>query len=250
MLARLAPLRGISKVKLLTTVALTGLMMLGAAGAVSAADLVVPAAAATPESDAYDWTGAYIGANFQYSFGHTTASYVDQTIPLLTGVDLSMDPNGFGGGATLGFNQQLSGGIVIGIEGDVDYNNITATIDDEAAVRNARPGNTITGTTDWTGTVRGRVGVAVGSILPYLTAGLAVANTHVSATDGNLSDSAVLTGWTAGGGIEVALADNWSAKGEVLYTDLGTHTYFADQPYASTSHPTSTTVRFGINYKF
>lgn len=33
--------------------------------------------------------------------------------------------------------------------------------------------------------------------------------------------SATKTGWTAGGGIEGALAGNWSAKVEYLYVDLG-----------------------------
>jgi len=37
-----------------------------------------------------------------------------------------------------------------------------------------------------------------------------------------LSDSVTRVGWTVGAGVETAFANNWSAKLEYLYVDLGT----------------------------
>jgi outer membrane immunogenic protein len=74
------------------------------------------------------------------------------------------------------------------------------------------------------------------------------------------STSVTKAGWAAGGGIEYAMTNNWSAKLEGLYFDLGhattvgeevpltfppfgfTHTKEFDLQYAL--------VRLGINYKF
>jgi outer membrane immunogenic protein len=61
-------------------------------------------------------------------------------------------------------------------------------------------------------------------------------------------------GWTAGGGIEVMLAGNLSAKVEYLYMDFGTH----DGSWTLTGLPTitdstrlqSNIVRGGVNYRF
>lgn len=156
-----------------------------------AADLGVKPAAVMPESDALSWSGGYIGANVGYGWGHSGSSYDNQVGPFV-GVNPDTDPAGVLGGVTLGANQEIGNNLVIGVEGDIDYANLTDTIDDQAALNNSRPGQTITATTDWTGTLRGRVGVAVDKILPYLTAGLAVAHSTVSATDGPLSDSATL----------------------------------------------------------
>jgi outer membrane immunogenic protein len=60
-------------------------------------------------------------------------------------------------------------------------------------------------------------------------------------------------GWTAGGGIEVGFADNWSAKIEYNYLDFGTdrYTFIAPGATATTSADTHVhMVKGGINYRF
>ncbi len=60
-------------------------------------------------------------------------------------------------------------------------------------------------------------------------------------------------GWTVGGGIEAAVAGNWTAKAEYLYVDLGSiSSTFNDGTNTIT---TSSTVRdhifrAGVNYHF
>ena len=68
-------------------------------------------------------------------------------------------------------------------------------------------------------------------------------------------------GWTAGLGAEYAISNNFTVKGEWLYTDLGDASYhYTGQkqgplsgPYYSDKTPsdiTMHTVRLGVNYKF
>jgi outer membrane immunogenic protein len=76
--------------------------------------------------------------------------------------------------------------------------------------------------------------------------------TAAAAVGTSTSDRA---GWTVGAGIEGALGNNWSAKLEYLYVDLGTiNTAFAGvgafAPLTVSSHVTDNIVRAGVNYKF
>ena len=73
---------------------------------------------------------------------------------------------------------------------------------------------------NWLGTVRGRVGYAWDRVMPYVTGGLAVGDIEANqAGFAGVHDTNV--GWTAGGGVEAALAGNWTAKLEYLHVDLG-----------------------------
>jgi outer membrane immunogenic protein len=72
------------------------------------------------------------------------------------------------------------------------------------------------------GTLRGRVGYAFDRFLPYFTGGL-----YWSQTDMTLNESGFLirrqsdsSGWVVGGGLEVALTNHWSIKGEYLHAQL------------------------------
>jgi outer membrane immunogenic protein len=83
-------------------------------------------------------------------------------------------------------------------------------------------------------------------------------DTEASAVAGPASASISLNetrnGWTAGGGIEVALAAGWSAKLEYLYLDFGrssTTLTFAGLPaITDDAHFTMNVVRAGLNYRF
>ena len=194
-----------------------------------------------------DWTGFYIGLNAGYNFGHSDASY---TAPELSAFSIDSNPSGWSGGLQLGANYQLKNRLVFGIEAEASLVDASDTIYDSMSDAHRHPNNTIKTSSDYAGTVRARLGYAAGRFLPYLTAGVAGANAKVSATDGPLSESAFLVGWTVGGGIEYALNKNWSVRAEYLHVDLGQHTWFAGEFWQSSSTSTSETIRFGVNYKF
>ena len=72
---------------------------------------------------------------------------------------------------------------------------------------------------NWLATARGRAGYAADRVLLYLTAGGAFAN--VQTNFNGVTTTHTQSGWTAGGGIEWAFTDNWTAKVEYLYVNLG-----------------------------
>jgi outer membrane immunogenic protein len=133
---------------------------------------------------------------------------------------------------------------------------------------------------DWTGSLRGRIGFTNDRLLVFLTGGLALGNIEVglaqtSATATTVqvfrtagptlisttntvgtgpslaaSRSQIRAGWTAGGGLEWALDQNWFLRGEYLYADYGrVSVSLADGSSASARIETHT-ARVAVSYRF
>ncbi len=210
-----------------------GLIALGVASA-SAADMqrraVMPAKGPAYIVPLYNWTGPYVGISGGGGWGRS-----DFSAPLSSG---AFNTTGGLVGGTLGYNYQI-GQTVLGLEGDMSWSNIrgSATCGGlSCGVRN-----------DWLGTARGRLGYAVDRFLPYVTGGAAFGDIKTSVA--GLSDSTTTrTGWTAGGGVEAAIAGPWSAKLEYLYVDLGRGGSIGAP--ASDASFKNNIVRAGLNYRF
>ena len=217
-----------------------GILLTSISGAAYAADLPAPSAgpytkAPAIVSPATNWSGFYIGAMGGYGSENTSDQFAIK--------------GGFGGG-TVGYNWQF-GQFVAGIEGDgafADINN---------SVTQVFPGVgslTASAKVDALATIRGRFGVAFDQVLLYGTAGLALADTKISASGLglNLSDSQTMTGWTAGAGIEWMFMPRWSVKAEYLYRSFGSQTFFASQVPGGISTGTLNinSGQVGINYHF
>lgn len=166
----------------------------------------------------YNWSGAYLGLNLGYLWD--------------TVGNLRTSPRGIAGGAQAGYNWQ-SGQLVFGGEADLQG---SAAEDTFAPYKFANP---------WFGTVRGRIGYAFDNVLLYATAGLAYGGGKLEIP--GLSESRTHFGWTGGGGIEVGLTPNWSAKAEYLFIGLGDRTYVLSGTSAGIE---SHLARFGVNYRF
>ena len=187
----------------------------------SAADLSrnsTPYMTAPTNYGPYRWTGPYVGANLGYEWGTVT--------------HLPGNPSGFAGGVQGGYNWQ-NGQFVYGVETDLQLSGA----DDTFAP--FKFSNT------WFGTARGRGGIAFSNVLLYLTAGLAYGGGKLET--GGLSETQTHFGWTGGGGIEVGLTPNWSAKAEYLWLDLGERTYNLSR---TNSGIEASVLRFGANYRF
>jgi outer membrane immunogenic protein len=89
---------------------------------------------------------------------------------------------------------------------------------------------------DVQGSVRSRIGIAFDRFLIYGTGGVAFTgfNTTITDTTGfftgvqgtNTTFSNTRAGWTAGGGIEYAITDNWWVRAEYRYSNFGHTTDF------------------------
>jgi outer membrane immunogenic protein len=208
-----------------------GLIALGVASA-TAADIprreAMPAKAPVYISQAYNWTGAYVGLYGGGGWGHSNTS-----APFAGSSNLS---GGVAGG-TLGYNYQV-GLAVFGVEGDLGWSNIQGS-----AICGA--GFSCSTRNDWLGTVRGRLGYAVDRFMPYVTGGAAFGDIKTSVA--GVGDArSTKAGWTLGGGIEAAIAGPWTAKVEYLYVDLGR----GGSILGSDANFHTNIVRAGLNYRF
>ncbi len=185
----------------------------------------------------YLWTGLYTGLTAGYGWG--TGRLVNPF-----GDSGNFDTDGFIGGGTLGYNFQ-SGQIVWGLEADISYLDVSGT---STLPPDCVPG-ACTSSLDWLGTVRARVGLDLNGWMPYITGGFAFGDAS-SAVVGQTSASDTLTGWTAGGGLEVKMDRNWSFKAEYLFVDLGHITLPNAGTPIQSNFDELHIVRAGINYKF
>ncbi len=231
---------------LLTTAAVLALSVTAA----TAADLPVRGPAVAPAPifvQQFSWTGFYVGLNAGAAFKGNNrcddfrAVNPDGTtatgFPTACGVGRNDDDAKFTGGAQIGYNWQF-GSLVAGVEADINYLNAgrnsaytytstgpSAPFQGTYTVNNGRDhGN-------YFGTVRGRLGFAFDRALIYATGGLAYgangrgasatytgANGTATYDAGRSSDR---LGYAIGAGIEYAVSNNWTVKGEYLYADLG-----------------------------
>jgi outer membrane immunogenic protein len=243
---------------------ITGILavVIGLGGSALAADLPpspprVPAAYVPAVLPVYNWTGFYVGINGGWGWGN--AKFTANPVAAFPGTTGSRSDNGGVVGGTLGANFQ-AGAFVFGFEGDWDYSAIntgtTASICTFSG--NCQTGN------NWLATARGRAGWAVDRVLLYATAGGAFAN--VQTNFNGTTTSHTQSGWTAGAGLEWAFADNWTAKVEYLYVNLGngsvncatTNCLLASGPGGGVLGPpipvsvtlTENLIRAGVNFKF
>jgi outer membrane immunogenic protein len=187
-------------------------------------------------SAAYDWSGFYAGVSAGYSWGDASLSNGG---PGLAAVDLN--PAGLSGGVQAGVNFDM-GGLVVGAETDINLSGIKDSYNAAAGV--------FTSKLDYYGSFRGRVGAAFENVLPYLTAGLAYGGNTTTANrgGGTLTESKLHVGFQLGAGVEMAVTDAISVKGEYLYTGLRGQTY--ELSPSLNNDVSFHTVRVGVNYKF
>jgi outer membrane immunogenic protein len=202
-------------------------------GAASAADLSRPPPTKAPAfvPPYYNWTGFYAGINGGAGWGTSDWSPLPGSFKTSGGLV----------GGTLGYNWQF-GQWVWGLEGDADWSDIKGSV--------IGPGCGFGGCTtknDFLATVRGRLGFAADRWMPYATGGLAIGNIKTSSPALTGTDQ-TNAGWTVGGGIEFALASNWTAKVEYLYVDLGNVNCGCGVP--RTVSFTANVVRGGFNFRF
>lgn len=213
--------------KLFTIRALAALGMTMAATQAMAADTideipVPPEAVSVPALPVDMWAGAYGGVYGQWADGKFDTSVGD------------IDADGFGGGAFVGFNQQI-GTFVYGVEGDLGYNGTDGTLGGFAAE------------TGVNGSLRARLGIALDPVLLYGTAGIAATDAEVAAPTG--TDSNTHIGWTAGVGADALVTENVFGRLEYRYTDFSGETYNLGGTQVSSGFDEHS-VRAGIGLKF
>jgi outer membrane immunogenic protein len=231
----------------------TALWLLALDGAALAADMPSPQPA--PVQALPTWTGFYAGLNAGGAFGSSRNAF---SIAGFAPPSFDTSLQGALGGAEAGYNWQ-TGPLVLGLEANLEA----------SALRGSRTAPCLpplcgslaasyTQKLSWFGTLRPRIGYAVGNFILYATAGAALGqlDTNATAALGPFfavdNRSQTRTGWTLGGGVEVELAPRWTAKIEYLHLDLGdrTTTFLLSPPISNTSRLDANVITTGVNYRF
>lgn len=212
--------------------------LVAVSGAAQAADMYRKAPPATPiESPVsiYNWSGFYAGANLGAEFLRDTGTNA--------GLRRKMNSASAFGGVQAGYNFQ-NGPWVYGVEADIGYGHPSKT--------KTFGVNTMKIEQGVSGTVRARAGYAIDRALIYGTGGLAVANFDTTVSNGVVSQKADKTraGWVVGGGVEYAVTNQISVKGEYLYENFGKMDKTFASVGATRNDLSDHLVRVGVNYKF
>ncbi len=212
--------------------------LVAVSGAAQAADMYRKAPPATPiESPVsiYNWSGFYAGANLGAEFLRDTGTNA--------GLRRKMNSASAFGGVQAGYNFQ-NGPWVYGVEADIGYGHPSKTKTFGANTMKIEQGVS--------GTVRARAGYAIDRALIYGTGGLAVANFDTTVSNGVVSQKADKTraGWVVGGGVEYAVTNQISVKGEYLYENFGKMDKTFASVGATRNDLSDHLVRVGVNYKF
>jgi outer membrane immunogenic protein len=194
--------------------------------------------------------------------------------------------NGANGGGQFGYNWQFAPTWLLGFEADLQANqkkgssqfSDSFSLSDHADNQTILSGTTVTNQEagiSWFGTVRGRLGYVWDNVMLYGTGGLAYGRVGLSGTSASTINSVTIgvansasttsaatsyaasftnVGWTAGAGVEGAIAGNWTWKAEYLHLDLGSISVTGRAPtgvaFTAKGSFTDDIVRVGVNYRF
>ncbi|MGB8315971.1 MAG: outer membrane protein [Aestuariivirga sp.] len=216
------------------------------APSVLAADMDVPPPMGDLRPATYDWSGPYIGA---FVGGITETGDYFANCGACSAPDGEMNGFGWNGGLLAGWSYQIDN-FVLGVEGDWAFGGEVAENNEPSQLNHLDFDNVAT--------LRARTGLSFDNTLIYITGGAAFVDTTFSTDDlggASASDSAWLTGWVIGGGMEHAFTDRLSGRIEYMYIDLPDHTYElsnsvplavdVDQNYSGIH-----TIRAGLAYNF
>jgi outer membrane immunogenic protein len=253
---------------------IAGLLLVGAlsapAGAARAADLPSTTRAPVfepPPPAEFSWTGFYLGIHagggvdhFAFPFGILVpgGGFFQGT----SGITAS----GPIGGLQAGFNYELPlFHIVAGIEIDNSASGIRGQTTANGTLVSGAPATAIFGSKfEDFGTARLRLGYAWGRLMPYLTAGFTYGtiDTFDSVATPGFSNAGSSTATrsgvfphvgAAGGGVEYAIAPNFTVKVEYLYDFINARpVIFSPAPGSTISFGTRTMyhiARVGLNYE-
>ena len=193
---------------------------------------------------AFNWTGASLGlqAGYVWSDARTTDPFANY---------IPFDPDGFSAGLYAGYDHQFGNGIVLGIDADIGFSTAEGTSIAFTPAGAPLPITTGTAEIEWQGAIRARLGYAMGRFLPYLAGGFAAARVHHAIDVAGIavvSGSDVYTGYTVGAGLDYALTENITLRGEYRFSDLGDRDFTTLLPL--NIEVQTSDVRLGLAYRF
>ncbi|MEW6642165.1 MAG: outer membrane beta-barrel protein [Pseudomonadota bacterium] len=205
-----------------------------------AADLTLapswPVSTSTPS-----WSGFHVGV--VGGWARATGSQDDIASALGPVSSGTFSQSGWTAGGTVGYDWQF-GAFTVGVEGDFSAASI-----DGGVVNGVCATFPCSTKINWLHTGRARAGVALGQVMPYVTAGIAAAGLKAANMNNpSRAEPNAVLGAVVGGGMEWAFIPHWSAKAEYLYIpSLGSRAVSDMQ--TTLNERSVNMVRFGVNYR-
>ena len=248
-------------------------LALTVAGSACAADLPPEMPLKASFVQRFTWTSCYLGAHL--GGGWAKENVTDPVLLVQDNAGLGGPGFTTGGPTTVGVNQsgaviggqigcdyQFPSNLVIGVEGAVSGSTMKGSR--PVALPDSPPDTALIRVkTDFMPTLTARIGYAADNWLFYAKGGVAWSSNKYSVV-GTFNGGAglglpfdfeglsVRTGWTAGGGVEWAFAEDWSARLEYDYYDFGTHTATMNDvvngPGPLSFKTTMQMVKLGVNF--
>ncbi len=184
------------------------------------------------QSPAANWAGAYLGVTPGYSLGSLT-----NKVPGVGALKSSINGASIGGYG--GVNALIMNNLIVGAEGDLNLSD----------QHNAQTNGTdfYKASSNWNGSVRGRLGASYDRYMPYVTAGLAFGNNTLNLN--GAQDSTTQIGYALGAGIEGFATDRIVVRGEYIYEGFGDQTHNVAGKSINTNI-SSGLIRIGAGYRF
>ena len=155
-----------------------------------------------------DWTGGYLGVAMGYADAND--AWDQGGAP----DDPALSPEGGSFSVYAGYGVDLAG-LVLGLEGDLSFPDLSDNATCDVLIECTFDVELMT-------SLRGRAGVALGPILLYGTAGIALGYIATDTDEiGGVSASKTLSGYTVGVGSEIQLADSLRLGIEYRHSDYG-----------------------------
>jgi outer membrane immunogenic protein len=200
---------------------LMGCLSSAAAAVAHAADMPYPVKGPPLIEVPRGWAGLYIGGQVGYGADAVRWRNIGMSALFSPPNSLTRDVGGgVIGGGQVGYNFQFNR-IVLGIEGSLS----AADFDRSFASPYFPATDVWSSKLTWLTTATGRIGYSLDSWLPYIKGGFAAGNVETSIASNAVGvfsqSSAVHSGWTVGGGVEVKVAPKFSLGLEFMHTDLG-----------------------------
>jgi outer membrane immunogenic protein len=206
----------------------------------------------------FSWTGCHVGAHGGEGTNHTKMrdpvpnGNIDAT---MTGQTSNTDGAGGFFGGQIGCDYQFSGNMVAGFEASAAFANITGTNQDQFNFE-----WTLRSQNDWFGSATARFGWAVDRVLFYGRGGFAFAHNKFEIENANINlgqPSATRTGWTAGAGVEWAVAQSWSVFAETNHYQFGEKDVrfqgniplAGNPPFIVRTKENVEAIKIGVNYR-
>ncbi|WP_375658755.1 outer membrane protein [Bartonella sp. MR30HLJHH] len=264
----------------------TSIVSLISISVVQAADVIIPEQPVPViAAPTFSWTGFYLGGQIGSFSGKTTASYLKDETGIWNPIEKEDLPklSGFIGGVYAGSNIDIDNGFIIGIDTDIMWSDKKSTKDinrskksqtEEASSEEknlTRDSHEEDSTTPigavrhtlkqkWAGATRVKVGFAVERVMPYVSGGIAYTqlqnifglvadsnNRSVNFSDWLHDEKKTMIGYTLGGGVDFAMADNLIVRAEYRYSDFGKKKFVYDK--FEMGYKTND-FRVGVAYKF